>query len=188
MTEFAFFYLEGPASWTDLEKGTWVQVSGPELPCLIRLRLAVGRNGKVKVTTLVAGERGDVDITSDLLRDIPIRRILRELLAEFDPTTPPPNPFEQGIASAEALEAAKYELHDWYIFKDFIDSIPPLPEATEENQHLHEFAEKYRTEKLRNPNRALQAVADALNMSRTTAWRRRKDCQEAGLLPKEDGE
>lgn len=185
------FYLVPPAvPPAPTGAGAWVAVAGGDLPCMLRVRLARSRSGRVKVTGLVVGDDGAHEVTSDTLRAIRLADITQALLERFRAGVPP---FPDDAASAAkggvsarvaAFRDARSTYEAYWLFKELIDdALPESPDAVSENAALRDFAEVYRRNLREQPRRAMTATAAELHISRATANRRADEARRRGLLP-----
>lgn len=187
------YYFQVENVGTDLTDGpgVWIAVNSRDLPCPVRLRLRRGRGGKVAVTGLVVGERGETEITSETLRAIKLADITAALFDHFDPASPPAEPDRATWSGKpEDYWIAQGEWMSYWLFKELVyDAATEMHAARVESAELEAFARVYARHLASQPHRAMTATADELHISRATANRRVRKCRELGLLPSQhDGE
>lgn len=158
--------------------GSWVSVTGDELPMPVWLRIHQSVDGRFVITGLQLGEESPApnEITSQTLRQIRLREIMADLFKDYDPETPlDPRKFETLIGAVAKANAEAAGL--------VAKRVPRGPD----DAALRAFADTYRTELARQPQRAMTAAAKAHNISRATAHRWAVECRKRGLLPDPKG-
>lgn len=142
------------------------------------LRIHQSADGRYVITGLVLGEESPTpqEVTSQTLRQIKLRDIMLDVFADFDPDAPPKGwpKFENLVAMVAKANAE-------------IGFVAKAEKRGPDAETLRAFAETYRAELARQPQRAMTAAAKEHNISRATAHRWAAECRELGLLPNPKG-
>lgn len=178
------FVWHGPESEQD--NGAWVEVSGGGLPSPIRLRIGKSPGGETLVPTAVVIDHGDQEVTSETLRAIRLREILRSFWDAVNVPDDGPRWRRATPTSEPELVEDDQEFSRWLI-RYFIQNAPELDSQPGDlAADQRRFAQAYRRELVRNPRRAMTAAAEELGISRATAHRWATKLREQGVLPSRD--
>lgn len=180
---YDFVWL-GPEAEQD--SGAWVEVAGGGLPGPIRLRINKSAGGETLVATAVVIDHGDQEVTSETLRAIRLREILRSFWDAIHVPGDGPRWWRPTPTSEPELIDDGHEFWRWLV-RDFIENAPELDgQPGDLAADQRRFAQTYRRELARNPRRAMTAAAEDLGISRATAHRWAAKLREQGILPSKE--